>query len=91
VVVRVGAGAGLAAAAAGSGQVSGTLAAFALGVATPLVIEKLSSTIALTGTDTITHQIARPERTNTSPPAYLPTETAADPSADDTSGAPDAR
>jgi hypothetical protein len=49
VVLRAGAGAGLAAAAAGSGQVSGTFAAFALGVAAPLVVEKLSQAIPLTG------------------------------------------
>ena len=49
VIVRAGAGAGLAAAAAGSGQVSGTFAAFALGVAAPLVVEKLSQAIPLTG------------------------------------------
>ena len=49
VFLRAGAGAGLAAAAAGSGQVSGTFAAFALGVAAPLVVEKLSQEIPLTG------------------------------------------
>jgi hypothetical protein len=49
VFVRVGAGAGLAAAAAGSGQVSGTLAAFGLGVAAPLVVEKLAQVVPLTG------------------------------------------
>jgi hypothetical protein len=49
VILRAGAGAGLAAAAAGSGQVSGTFAAFALGVAAPLVVEKLSRAIPLNG------------------------------------------
>jgi len=49
VVVRVGSGAFLAAAAAGSGQVSGSLAAFGLGAAAPLVVEKLSKTVPLTG------------------------------------------
>ena len=49
VVVRVGAGAGVAAAAAGSGQVAGTLAAFGLGVAAPLVVEKLAQVVPLTG------------------------------------------
>lgn len=47
VIVRAGAGAGVAAAAAGSGQVSGTLAAFGLGVAAPLVVEKLAQTVPL--------------------------------------------
>lgn len=45
VIVRAGVGAGLAAAAAGSGQVSGSFGAFGLGVAAPLIIEKLSRTI----------------------------------------------
>jgi len=89
IVVRVGAGAGLAAAAAGSGQVSGTLAAFGLGVATPLVIEKLSHAIPLTDTLTVTHQIPRPERTQ--PPAEHPQTENANPAAEDTSGATDAR
>ena len=48
VVCRVGVGAVLAAAAAGSGQVSGTLAAFGLGVAAPLVIEKLARAVPRT-------------------------------------------
>jgi hypothetical protein len=48
IAVRAGAGAALAAAAAGSGQVSGSLAAFGLGVAAPLVVEKLASAIPLT-------------------------------------------
>jgi hypothetical protein len=47
VVIRVGAGAGLAAAAAGSGQVAGSLAAFGLGVAAPLVVEKLAQAVPL--------------------------------------------
>jgi hypothetical protein len=42
VVLRAGAGAGLAAVAAGSGQVSGAFAAFTLGVAAPLIVERLS-------------------------------------------------
>ena len=50
VVIRVGVGASLAAAATGSGQVSGSLAAFGLGVAAPLVLEKLAQTVPLTGT-----------------------------------------
>lgn len=49
VIVRAGAGAGLAAAAAGSGQVSGSLAAFGLGIGAPLVVEKLASAIPLAG------------------------------------------
>lgn len=49
VVLRTGAGAGLAAAAAGSGQVSGAFAAFGLGVAAPLVVEKLAMGVQLTG------------------------------------------
>ena len=53
VILRVGAGAGLSAAAAGSGQVSGTFAAFALGIAAPLVVEKLSQNIPLTGPLTV--------------------------------------
>ncbi len=48
VVARAGAGAGLAAAAAGSGQIVGTFAAFGLGVAAPLVVEKLARAIPLT-------------------------------------------
>lgn len=47
-VARVGVGAGVAAAAAGSGQVSGPLAAFGLGVGAPLVVEKLAQTVPLT-------------------------------------------
>src|SRR5258708_78637 len=46
VLIRVGVGAVLAAATAGSGQVGGPLAAFRLGVAAPLVIEKLARTVA---------------------------------------------
>ena len=49
IVVRLGAGAALAAAAAGSGQVSGSFAAFGLGVAAPLIVQKLSQIIPLTG------------------------------------------
>jgi len=49
VIVRVGLGAGLAGAAAGVGQVSGSFAAFGLGVAAPLVLEKLAKTVPLTG------------------------------------------
>ncbi|MGW5259656.1 hypothetical protein ACWEQG_01695 [Microbispora sp. NPDC004025] len=42
VAIRAGVGALLAAAAASSGQISGEFAALALGVAAPLVVEKLS-------------------------------------------------
>ena len=49
VIVRVGLGAGLAGAAAAGGQVSGSFAAFSLGVAAPLVLEKLAKTVPLTG------------------------------------------
>ena len=49
VVLRVGAGAGLAAAAASSGQASGTLAAFGLGVGAPFAVQKLAHTVHLTG------------------------------------------
>ena len=49
VLIRVLVGAAVAAAAAGSGQVSGSLAAFGLGVAAPLIIEKLTRYIPLTG------------------------------------------
>jgi hypothetical protein len=49
VVLRVGAGAGLAAAAVGSGQASGTLAAFGLGVGAPFAVQKLAHTVHLTG------------------------------------------
>jgi hypothetical protein len=48
VVIRIGVGAVLAAASAGSGQVSGSLAAFGLGIGAPLVIEKLARAVALT-------------------------------------------
>src|ERR1044071_9593079 len=47
VILRMGAGGVLAAAAAGSQQVSGPFAAFGLGVAAPLVVEKLSRAIPL--------------------------------------------
>lgn len=47
VVIRVGVGAALAAASAGSGQVSGSLAAFGLGIAAPLVIERLARAVPL--------------------------------------------
>jgi len=47
VTLRMAAGGILAAAAAGSQQVSGPFAAFGLGVAAPLVVEKLSRTIPL--------------------------------------------
>jgi hypothetical protein len=49
VVARVGVGAAVAAAAAGTGQVSGTLAAFGLGIGAPLVVEKLAQNVPLTG------------------------------------------
>ena len=73
--LRAGAGAGLAAAAAGSGQVSGPFAAFALGVAAPLVVEKLSRAIPLTGSLVIV------ERSQTGPttPAEPDTLEQADP------------
>lgn len=51
VCIRAGAGAGLAAAAAGSGQVSGSLAAFGLGVAAPLVVAKLAQTVPLVSSE----------------------------------------
>jgi hypothetical protein len=61
VAVRVGVGAGVAAAATGSGQVSGTLAAFGLGVAAPLVLEKLAQTVPLTGSlDVAQADLAQP-------------------------------
>ena len=59
VVVRAGAGAGVAAAAAGSGQVSGTFAAFGLGIAAPLVVEKLARLVPLTINLTPTNQEPR--------------------------------
>ena len=49
VVIRVGVGAALAAAFAGSNQVSGPLAAFTLGVASPMVVTRLASAIPLSG------------------------------------------
>jgi hypothetical protein len=49
VVLRVGAGAGLAAAAVSSGQASGALAAFGLGVGAPLAVQKLAKSVRLTG------------------------------------------
>ena len=51
ICIRAGAGAGLAAAAAGSGQVSGSLAAFGLGVAAPLVVAKLAQTVPLVNSE----------------------------------------
>lgn len=64
VVLRVGVGAALAAAFAGSHQVSGPLAAFALGVASPLVVARLAKMIPLsdgqndsTRSTTATHQV----------------------------------
>ena len=56
VILRVAAGAGLAAAAAGSGQVSGSLAAFGLGIAAPLVVEKLAETIPLHSASIVLNQ-----------------------------------
>ena len=50
VILRGMVGAGLAAAAAGSHQVSGAFAAFGIGVAAPLIMEKLASQVPLTGT-----------------------------------------
>jgi hypothetical protein len=47
IVVRVGAGTGLAVVAASRGQVSGAFAAFSLGIAVPLAIQKLASSIPL--------------------------------------------
>jgi len=85
VMVRAGAGAGLAAAAAGSGQVSGTLAAFGLGVAAPLVVEKLSRAIPLNGTLTVSEQLPRSEPVRAFPGDHPERETAGD-----TSGAADA-
>lgn len=49
VVLRAGVGAGLASAAAGSGQVSGAIAAFGIGVAAPLIVQKLAQAVPLTG------------------------------------------
>lgn len=64
VVLRAGAGAGLAAAAAGSGQVSGPFAAFALGVAAPLVVEKLSRAIPITDPQVVADRVPEPEDTH---------------------------
>jgi hypothetical protein len=50
VMIRIGVGAVLAAASAGSGQVAGSLAAFGLGVAAPLVIERLARAVPLSNT-----------------------------------------
>ncbi|WP_141578552.1 hypothetical protein [Actinomadura sp. WMMA1423] len=47
VLIRLAVGAAVAAALAASGQVSGPLAAFGLGVAAPLVIEKLARLVPL--------------------------------------------
>jgi hypothetical protein len=44
-VIRLGAGAGLALAFGASGQVSGPMGALAIGVATPLIVEKLSKSL----------------------------------------------
>lgn len=76
VTIRVGIGAVVAAAAAASGQVSGTLTAFGLGAAAPLVIEKLSRAVPPIG------QIAV-----SAPLAVLPIQ----PDVDDRRGAVDAR
>ena len=51
VVLRMAIGAILAAAAYGSGQVGGPLPALGLGVAAPLVIEKMTRTLSGGGTD----------------------------------------
>jgi hypothetical protein len=90
VTLRAGAGAGLAAAAAGSGQVSGPLAAFGLGVAAPLVVEKLSRAISLTGTLIVTDPPPETEDTHPAPAAHPQMETA-NPGGSDTGGAGDAR
>jgi hypothetical protein len=90
VILRVAAGAGLAAAAAGSRQVSGTFAAFGLGIAAPLVVEKLSQLIPLTGTLAV---IAPPPEPKDSPigrPEDLRMEIA-NPTTADAGGASDAR
>jgi hypothetical protein len=89
VILRASAGAGLAAAAAGSGQVSGPFAAFALGVAAPLVVEKLSRAIPLTGTLTVPHQVPAAEEARIARPEH-PYIQAANPSASESSGGDDA-
>lgn len=90
VVARVGAAAGLAAAATSSGQVSGPFAAFGLGVAAPLVVEKLSRAIPLTGTLTVD---GRPATTKGAPgiPAERRQLEDANPGLADTGGTSDAR
>jgi hypothetical protein len=49
VVIRAGLGTVVVAAAAASEQISGAFAAFGLGVAAPLVVEKLARAVPLTG------------------------------------------
>src|SRR5690242_7665931 len=57
VVLRVSVGAALAAAFAGSNQVSGPLAAFTLGVAAPVVVERLARAIPLTSSVSQLHSV----------------------------------
>lgn len=57
-VIRGGLGSVLAAAAAASGQISGAFGALALGVAAPLILEKLAKQIPLTNSpDSTTNEI----------------------------------
>jgi hypothetical protein len=65
VVIRVGVGAALAAAAASGKQVAGAFGAFGLGVAAPLVIEKLARAVPVRIIESETENIsATPEDTN---------------------------
>lgn len=89
VVLRAGAGAVLAAAGAGNGQISGTFAAFGLGVAAPLVVEKLSHAIPLTGTLNVDSP-GELEEAHTTLAEHLPLK-AANPIGADIGGAGDAR
>lgn len=78
IVLRVGVGAVLAAAFAGSHQVSGPLAAFALGVGAPVVVERLAKAIPLTaGSNTGPQQHAAELALTSSVPS--PTQDVLDP------------
>ncbi|MFC0038564.1 hypothetical protein [Actinomadura rayongensis] len=84
VLIRVGAGCAVAAAMAHDGQVTEATAAFGLGIAAPLVIEKLARQVPLTlDTQAVLEPEPEPPAAGTTPPgaAYAPTADSAGSSA----------
>jgi hypothetical protein len=69
VMLRVSVGAALAAAFAGSHQVSGPLAAYTLGVAAPVVVERLAKAIPLTSGAPKPHSVPQVEAAASETPA----------------------